>query len=355
VGTIGDTGKTEKATPKKKEDERKKGNIFQSIDITTAISVLGLFFTIRILGSLFFEFMKGQITSSLTSFEQIPELTQRTASYYIGNFAINTLLMILPLGIIASLIAIILTAAQTKLFINFDQIKPKFSRLNPLSGLKKIFTLKSLVNLFKSIILIIVIGYIIYTQVIDSIPYILKMINLNILYSLYWICDTIFGIVVRIAMFMMGFGLLDYFYQWWDYERQLRMTKQEIKDEYKQTEGDPEVKGKIKERQRKMSAMRMMEKVPTANVVIKNPTHYAVALKYNPKEDKAPVAVAKGKDYLALKIIEVAEKNNIIVTENRPLARGLYEAVEIDQEIPEEYYKAVADILAFIYNLKKGK
>jgi flagellar biosynthetic protein FlhB len=149
---MAESGKTEKATPKKKEDERKKGNIFQSTDITNALSVLGLFFFIRISASFFFEYMEKQIADSLTSFEQIPDLTQRTASYYIGNFSLNTLLMILPVGIVASLIAVILTAAQTRLFINFSPLKPKFSRMNPLSGLKKIFTLRSLVNLIKSIL-----------------------------------------------------------------------------------------------------------------------------------------------------------------------------------------------------------
>ena len=351
---IADAGKTEKATPKKKEDERKKGNLFQSSDVTNAISILSLFFFLSIVGPIYFEYMKNHLTESLTSFSNIPDINQRTGAYYIGSFALNTLFMTLPLGLVASLIAVVLTAAQTRLFINFDQIKPKFSRLNPITGLKKILTLRSFINLVKSIIIIIIITYIIYTQIADNIPTILNMINISIKESLFWICNTIYNIVMKIALFMLGFGVLDYLYQWWEYERMLRMSKQEIKDEYKQTEGDPEIKGKIKERQKKISAMRMMDKVPLADVVIKNPTHYAVALKYNPKEDKAPVAVAKGKDYLALKIIEVAKQNNVTITENRPLARGLYETVEIGQEIPEEFYKVVADILAFIYNLKKG-
>jgi flagellar biosynthetic protein FlhB len=164
--------------------------------------------------------------------------------------------------------------------------------------------------------------------------------------------DMIMTIVSTSAAVFVVLAALDYFYQWWDYEKNLRMTKQEVKEEYKQTEGDPQIKGQIRERQRKQAQARMMQNVPKADVIIRNPTHYAVAIKYNPDEDRAPVLLAKGADKLALRIIREAEKYNIAITENRPLARGLYEAVEIDQEIPSEFYQAVAEVLVFVYNLK---
>jgi flagellar biosynthetic protein FlhB len=185
-----------------------------------------------------------------------------------------------------------------------------------------------------------------------------KMINMPLARleeTIVWVAKIVYNTIIKISVIMLIFGAADYLYQWWSYEREIMMTKQEVKDEYKRLEGDPHIRGRIKEIQRKMSLMRMMHKVPSADVVIKNPTHYAVALKYEPKKDIAPVVIAKGKDHVALKIIEIAEKNNVYITENRPLARGLYEAVDINQRIPEEFYKAVAEIIAFIYKLKKTK
>jgi flagellar biosynthetic protein FlhB len=164
--------------------------------------------------------------------------------------------------------------------------------------------------------------------------------------SLAWIGNSIYDIAITIAMYMCIFAAADYFYQWWQYEKDIRMTKQEIKDEFKQTEGDPQVKSRIKEIQRKMATMRMMRKVPEADVVIRNPTHYAVALKYKPGKDRAPIVVAKGINLVALRIIEIAEQHGVELVENKPLARGLYEAVELDRAIPEEFYKPVAEILA---------
>ena len=148
-------------------------------------------------------------------------------------------------------------------------------------------------------------------------------------------------------------AIFDYVYQWWDYEKNLRMSKQEIKEEYKQSEGDPHVKGQIKERQQQMSRKRMMQSVPEADVVIRNPTHYAVAIQYDADQHSAPVVVAKGADALALRIVQIAEEAGVHVMENKPLARGLYETVDIDREIPEKFYQAVAEVLAFVYSLKK--
>ena len=151
----------------------------------------------------------------------------------------------------------------------------------------------------------------------------------------------------------VGLAIFDYVYQWWDYEKNLRMSHQELKEEYKQTEGDPQIKGKIRDRQQQMSRQRMMQKVPNADVVIRNPTHYAVAIQYDPEKNSAPVVVAKGADTLALRIVAVAEEHGVYVTENRPLARGLYESVDLDREIPEKFYKTVAEVLAFVYSLRK--
>lgn len=165
--------------------------------------------------------------------------------------------------------------------------------------------------------------------------------------------DIIMDIVLKVGLIFVAIAVADYVYQWWQYEKNLRMSKQEIKDEYKQTEGDPQIKAHIKSMQQQRARQRMMQAVPEADVVIRNPTHYAVAIKYNPEKNRAPMVVAKGMDSLALRIIEVAEESGVYITENRPLARALYESVELDAEIPDKFYKPIAEVLAFVYSLKK--
>ena len=216
--------------------------------------------------------------------------------------------------------------------------------------MKNLFSLRSLVELIKSMLKVIIVGAVIYTTIKANLYGFGTMFDKSIIDSLAWTFKLIFDIVIKAGLYLLVFGILDYFYQWWEYERQIRMSFQDLKDEYKQSEGDPQLKGRQKERQRKMSMLRIAQKVPLADVVIKNPTHFAVAIKYEHKKDKAPRVIAKGQDYLALKIIEIAEANKIAVSENPPLARGIYHSVAIDQQIPEEYYQAVAEILVFVYS-----
>lgn len=346
-------GKTEKATPKKKSDERKKGNIFQSNDITSSLGLLGIFVFLRVAGPYIFEYIKRIIIGFLTVLSEYKSLDISQANKLLRDFTINTLILSLPIAIVAALVGFIITIAQTKFSFTMGQMKFKFSRINFFSGLKKIISIKSSVELIKSMVKIIILGWVFYNEIVANFPKLLTIANKDISQALIWLGDTIFFIVLKVSLVMIAFGVLDYVYQWWDYERQIKMTKQQIKDEYKQTEGDPQIKGRIKDQQRRLAAMRMMEKVPLADVVIRNPTHYAVAINYDAKKDISPKLLAKGQDYLALKIIEIAQLNGIAITENRPLARGLYESVEIDQKIPSEFYQAVAEVLAFVYNLKK--
>lgn len=308
---------------------------------------------LRILGPYGFAYMKKIITGFLGSFDKVTEINRSVAADYVGDFALKTILMSLPVGAIAALITLAFTLAQTRLLFSFELLKPKMSRLNPASGFKRMFSLKAVVSLLTSTVKIVMIGLILYTQIKSNIVSVVTLGNYGIGQAFMMVLKSVYDIAVRIGIFMTALSVLDYVYQWWDYERQLRMTKQEVKDEYKQIEGDPLLKGKIREQQRKISSSRMMQQVPLADVVVRNPTHFAVALKYDAQKDKAPVVVAKGKGYVALKIVEIAEQNGVEITENRPLARGLYEAVEVDQVIPEEFYKAVADVLAYIYKHRK--
>ena len=200
---------------------------------------------------------------------------------------------------------------------------------------------------------LVVIGAVFYSEF--SVVY---QSSINLMYkdvttAIVEILTAIFNIVLKLCIAFVVIAAFDFLYQWWDHERNIKMTKQEIKEEYKHTEGDPQIKGRIKEMQRKMSNQRMMQEVPKADVVVRNPTHFAVALKYDIDKNRAPVVVAKGQDYVAFKIIDIAKANDVPMIENKPLARALYKEVEIGREIPSEHYSAMAEILAWVYSLKK--
>lgn len=345
--------KTEKATPKRRSDERKKGNIFQSKEITTVATMIVMFYALKLIGPTALEilkksftdfFMKSAITETLAP-EDIKILFAQGA----GVFA----LVALPFLLISSAATVAITGGQTRMLFTTKLLEFKGSRINPLEGFKKMFSLRSLVELIKSLLKITVLGYIIYTSMNKILPTVPRMMNMDILNAVSLLGSSIMSIVNTVAVIFLFLACFDYGYQWWEYEKSLRMSKQDIKDEYKQTEGDPEIKGKIKEKQRQQAMSRMMQKVPAADLIIRNPTHFAVALQYAPDKNHAPVVVAKGADHLALKIVEVGEKNNVFITENKPLARGLYEAVELDMEIPDKFYQPVAELLAFVYSLKK--
>jgi flagellar biosynthetic protein FlhB len=230
----------------------------------------------------------------------------------------------------------------------------KLNRLNPLSGLKRIFSVRSLTELIKSIFKIVVVGIIGFSYLKGEVVNMLKTMDMDVVSIAAYIGVTATNVAIRMCIALLILGVLDYGYQWWEYEKNLRMTKQEIKEEYKQTEGNPEIKSKIKQKQRQISLRRMMQSVPEADVVITNPTHYAVAIKYDIKISDAPVVLAKGQDYMALKIKEKAKENGIEIVENKSLARALYSTVEIGEKIPPDLYQAVAEVLAFVYGLKNS-
>lgn len=345
--------KTEKPTAKRRKDQRKEGNIFQSKDITIAFSLIVIFFAFRLL----YPFIQGTITDSMKAFFALIGTQKTIVKSDITHFFIEGSIAFIkaavPLLLIAGLATIIATIAQTKGLVTFKSIKPKFSRMNPLNGLKNMVSLKSWVELLKSIIKIIILFYIMYSCIKTEINALPKMIDMTAIQVMSAVGRILWNIITKTAIayaFIAGF---DYLYQRWHYEKSIKMTKQEIKEEYKMTEGDPKVKGKIKAKQQAMSRQRMMQAVPQADVVIRNPTHFAVALKYDAKANNAPVVVAKGADSLALKIVEIAQKHNITILENKPLARALYDAVDIDMEISQEFYGPVAEVLAYVYSLKE--
>lgn len=347
--------KTERATPRKKDDERKKGNIFQSKDLTTAVSLLAMVFILKLGGGLLFGTMERVLREGCLSMATIDQLGPRGATEILSGFSINLALILLPITGAAMLVGFLVTGVQTRFLITPSLLGPKLSRINPMSGLKNMFSMKTMVELLKSMLKVVIIGGILYADLTNKMPTITLSPLVGPTSSMQWIAGSAFDVTVRITVFMAIFAAFDYIYQWWDYEKRLRMTKEEVKEEHKRLEGDPNIKGRIRSIQRRMAQMRMMHKVPTADVVIRNPTHYAVALKYDPGKFASPVVVAKGMNLVALRIVKVAEEHGVYVTENRPLARGLYEAVDLDKQIPEQFFKPVADIIAFLYKLKKRR
>ncbi len=258
-----------------------------------------------------------------------------------------------PIAIVTAVCAIVATFAQTRMLVSFELIKPKLSKLSPLSGIKRLFSLKSIITTLKNLLKIMVLLVIVYNTLKGMLWESSKYLYTDIRVAGGHIFDNGVTMVMRIIIAFVALAAIDFFYQRWDYERNLRMSKQEIKEEYKQTEGDPQIKGKIKEMQRRRAMSRMMQQVPQSDVVIRNPTHFAVALRYKPGQDPAPVVMAKGQDELALRIVRVAEENKIAVIENVQLARALYANTELDQEIPPEFYDPVAKVMVYIFRLNK--
>lgn len=259
----------------------------------------------------------------------------------------------MPLLLVSALVAVVLTMAQTKMLFSTEAFAFKLSKLNPITGIKRLFSIRSLVELVKALIKITVLGYILYSQYKKRFLTLPQLVDMEPVQAVAFTGDFIMAMVNSTVMIFVFLALADYLYQKWEYEKNLRMSKDEIKEEYKQTEGDPKIKGKIKEKQRQMAQRRMMQNVPNADVIIRNPTHYAVAIQYDPTKGQAPVVVAKGVDRVALRIVEIAEESGVMTIENKPLARGLYDTVDLEREIPEQFYQAVAEVLAFVYSLKK--
>ncbi len=343
--------KTEKATPKKRRDQRKKGNVLQSKEIVTAVSVLGIFTAMRLLIGLI---TKAVLAYSGSIYEHIGE-TEVSADTIIPIFTnVITVVAICvgPICLIAIFLGIIPTVAQTKGLFTMEALKPKFSRLNPLSGIKKLFSLDAIVSILKGLIEVIIISVVIYNEMQSRMNKFIELMNAGVMQGVAYALLSIFDLVMLICIMLVFVAAADFLFQWWRFEKKIMMSKQEVKEEFKQMEGDPQIKSKIRQRQQQMAARRMMQDVPKADVVVRNPTHFAVALKYDQDKNKAPQVVAKGKDYLARRIVSIAEENDVMTIENPPLARSLYSMVDVGREIPAELYNAVAEVLTVVYREK---
>lgn len=344
--------KTEKATPKKRQDTRKKGQVAKSQDINTALVLLAVFAVLNFAGG---SMMEGMVSLLNFSFQDLMlmDLTEHNIKSIFIEIVMQTAIILSPIMAAALVAGVIANYLQVGVLFTTEPIKFKLEKINPLSGLKRMFSIRSIVELLKSILKITVIGIVTFAILWNKLEEILVLSQKSIGATLI----TLAKLTMQMGLFGSGallfLALFDYLYQKYDYEKNIRMSKQDIKDEYKNIEGDPLIKSKIKQRQREMAMRRMMQDVPTADVVITNPTHYAICLKYDEDKYDAPYVVAKGVDFLAQKIKLIAKEHEIITVENRPLARALYSQVDVGETVPEEFFKAVAEILAYVYRTKK--
>jgi flagellar biosynthetic protein FlhB len=347
-----DQEKTEEATPKRREETREKGQVAKSRELTS-IAVLGgcliyFYFGAPVLIGRLLEVMKaifrqsGQLAVSVDSIQAL-----------LLDLAFQTLLTLLPILLVAMLCGFLANFFQVGLIFSTEAIAPKLSKISPLEGFKRLFSLRSFVELIKNIFKIAIVGAVAYLTVSGEATAIVPLMDLSVTGIVYYIGRVSFKILYTTCWVLILLAMLDYLYQRWEHEKKLKMSRQEIKDENKQTEGDPLVKGRIKRLQREMARKRMMAAVPKADVVITNPTHLAVALRYDPETMPAPLVIAKGADFLAEKIREIAKKHDVPLVENKPLAQVLYKMVAVEKTIPENLYKVVAEILAHVYSLKR--
>ena len=346
--------RTEEPTPRRREEARKRGQIVKSRELSS-VAVLGTgFLGFMLLSFLFFQqfylIFYHCLNSYYTEFS-LPFLV------YLAHFLLKTLgKVLLPFFFILCLVVILVYLLQTGGGVLASQaIGFNFERINPVSGFKSLFSLTAVFELIKSILKLAIIAGVSYFIVMKYFPYILKLFGVNPKYLAFSFKIFLKDFVSKLLILLVFLGILDWLYARWDLEKKLRLTRKELKEEIKQTEGDPWVKAKIRQKQREMARKRMLAEVPKADVVITNPTHYAVALKYEFGKAPAPQVVAKGKDFLAQKIKEIAIENKVPIYEDPPLARLLYEKVDIGEYIPQELYQVVAKVLAYIYKLKNKK
>jgi flagellar biosynthesis protein FlhB len=343
--------KTEKATPKKKQDARKKGQVAKSTDLTNAIVLLFTFGFLLIYGGYAATRLLGLVRKGLSDL-LLWNVTEDSLPLLFIQLFKESVIIAGPIIAVTFLAALVTNLSQVGFLISGESMKFDLKKIDPIAGAKKIFSMRAVVELIKSLLKVgafaIVAGMVLWQQK----GTILKLSEMEPLSIVSFFSSLLIKLGLTLSGVYLVIAVADLVYQRFDHAKQLRMSKQDIKDEHKKTEGDPLIKHKIKEKQRQMATARMMQDVPMAQVVVTNPTHYAVAIAYEAGEMKVPKVVAKGTDYMALKIREVAKEHRVVIMENKPLARALYASVEIGQEIPEDLFKAVAEVLAYVYRVK---
>ena len=340
------------ATPKKRQEARRKGQVFKSQEAVAALMLIAFV-------GILYVWLPRMVEKLTLIFPYIFSLSTEWDLRSVSTLASNMLWLgiqvVGPVFLVGFLVALGVNYYQVGVLFTTEVLKPQLSRISLLSGAKRMFGAKAWVNLIKSLIKLVIIGYFVFATVRDRIQVYPAMMRLEIGQTAILLGEALWQMAWKIAAAFTVIVIIDYVYERWDYEQNLKMTHEELKQEHKDTEGNPELKGEIKRKQRALSMTRMMHEMKQADVVVTNPMHLAVALRYDPKIRKEPFVVAKGQDFIALRMRELAKEYGLVIVENKPLARALFNQVELGQSIPEELYKAVAEVLAFVYRLKKKR
>ena len=345
--------KTEVPTEKKRRESREEGQVAFSKELSSAALLAGIVLTLVATSPIILDATRQLMSQIFRDLAQSEELSIDSIFTLSGEILSIILPAFAPFAAVIIFVGIFASVLQVGFMITFKAIAPKFNKISPLTGLKRLFSSQSLADFLKSMAKLIIVGFVGYLTYIEKITE-LNGLSVSTPESILIYNFTVVAEVAgKIVLALVAIAIFDYFYQRWHHEQQLMMTKQEVKDETKQTEGDPQLKARIRQIQREMSNARMMQEVPKADAVIVNPTHFSVAILYDRDVMSAPEVIAKGADHLALRMRTVARENNVPILERPELARDLYANVEIGDDIPERFYKAIAEILAFVYRLRK--
>lgn len=349
IQLFADPEKTEKPTPRRRRKAREEGQVATSNELNMAVTFLVAVFVMRFIFQRLIMFLEnGSIL--FFSLEENDFLNNLSGRIYQSFKDTIFLLVLLFLSLIIS--AIFAGAMQTKFLLSFKPLKMDLKRINPIEGFKRFFSMRSLFELLKSILKMVIVGFVAYSVIRSNWILFRFYSDMETVDSLKLIFNLTYEVMLKCAIALFILAIVDYFYQRWEFEKSIRMTKQEIKEEYREIEGSPEVRRRQREIMARLARGRMLQQVPEADVVITNPSHIAVAIEYKSEEMEAPVVLAKGADEIAQKIIQIAKENNIPVVRNPQVARELYKTTDIGEQIPPNMYRAVAEILAYVYSLR---
>ncbi len=349
-----DQERTEQATSHRRDEAREKGQVARSTEIVSVSILVACLIYFYFGAAGFLENIMDLMSSGFRDVN-VNDLTPSSLTSLISNYIFKGFVILFPLMLTVLVAAVLGNVLQIGVMFSSESITPKVSKIDPIKGFQRLFSLRSIVELIKNIFKICIISIVAYLVIKSELANMILLMDQGISGITAYLGRICFKIVLSTAIVLVILAILDYIYQRWEYEKSLRMTKQEIKDEYKNTEGDPLIKSRIRRLQREMAKKRMMAEVPKADVIITNPTHLAVAVKYDPENMMAPKVVAKGANLIAEKIKEIARENDVTIIEDKPLAQVLYKMVDINHPIPEDLYRAVAEVLAFVYEQKRIK
>lgn len=344
--------RTEPATPRKRQKSREDGRMAKSQDLSAAVIIITGLLALNALGLSVWRKLIEMFYAVLT---HVSTDLMRDDGWLILPFIEGVKGFFwgwLPIGLLCTIMAAFIMIYQVGFLVSAKPLTPKPERFNPISGLKKIISLRTLVELLKGLLKAMLLLGMLFTVIRKEQDMLLSVMLFPMEQGIAIIMQQIWSMALKMALVLLVLGFADYGYQKWDFEKSIRMSKQEIKEEYKQMEGDPLIKRRIRQKQRELAQGRMMSDVPKADVVITNPTHIAVAIEYDQKSMSAPVVIAKGEGFIAQKIRDIAKEHKIPIVENKPLARALLLQVEVGEAVPEELYRAVAEVLAFVYRLE---